>query len=426
MNKQAKFYGWNMVGVLWLVYFLMQGLVLYGEPVINTFMVIHMDWSRSVLGMGTTTFALLQGIAGPLVAWIIVKKGIRFTITIGSIIVAISALLMATVVDTPWKYIVGFGVLSGVGLGFSGMFSVQSGINYWFREKRALALSIALTGAGVGGFVVGHIFESILKVSGGNWHIGWWFIVFTSCISAVIAWVFIKNKPSDIGQVPDGIAIEKAEKNEKNRHVYKAKIDMPITRVIKDRNLWFIIIAIVALRFGYKLCVGHGVIHLLDQGITTGVAATSLGTMSLFSVLGRLAAGMFADRIEPRYVWTAGMVSFVIGFLSLMYSTDAIHVMIYAAGVGLGWGISYVSYSAMIANYFGTNTFPQAMGIVFPCQQIIGSLAPVTAGLLFDFTGSYMIAFDIVLALMGVGIIVIMLAKPPQLEEQKQMQPIAN
>jgi len=416
LKRTEKFYGWKMVGLLWLVYFLMQGLVLYGEPVVNSAMILSTGMGRSVLGAGTTVFLLFQGFSGPFVGRAINKYGIKFTIVLGSILVAISSILMSTVPVTPFVFLLSFGLISGIGIGFSGMFSVQSGVTYWFREKRAFAMSIALTGAGIGGFVAGNVLNKIITVTG-DWRMAWHFITVTCIITAVVTLLFVVNRPENLGQIPDGKDYSQESKmdpKKKFSRVYKTLVNRSMSDVMKDRRFWCIVIALTALRFTYSICVGHGILHLLDQGVNQAFAATAIGTMSLFSVVGRLGAGAIGDKIEPRTVWLGGTVLFIIGYVNLIFAQNSLMALLFSIGVGLGFGSSYVCSAAMLGNYYGAETFPSAMGITFPFQMIIGAISPTLAGAVYDYTQSYIVAFMIGLAVMIISGLAIAFATPPK------------
>jgi MFS family permease len=325
---------------------------------------------------------------------------------------------MGTIVSKPWQYLLAFGVLSGIGIGFSGMFSVQSGITYWFRKKRAFAMSIALTGAGIGGFVAGNVLNYIINVSG-DWRMAWHFITVTCILTMIITALFVINRPEAVGQVPDGM--EQNKEDEKQPYVgkvYKTLTDVKVSEVMRDRRIWFIIIALLALRFTYSMCIAHAILHLFDKGIPQAVAATAVGTMTLFSVLGRLGAGAIADKIEPRLVWFGGMIVFIAGFLSLMFANSSLMAILFSILAGMGFGSSYVCSAAMVGNYYGVNTFPAIMGIVFPAQMIFGAFAPLLAGIIFDKTQSYMASFAFGLAIMVIGAIAVLLAVTPRHESQ--------
>ncbi|NLI93813.1 MAG: MFS transporter [Peptococcaceae bacterium] len=179
-------------------------------------MIVHTGMGRSILGAGTALFMLFQGLSGPFVGRTIKKSGIKATIILGAILVAVSSILMGTIVGSAWQYLICFGVISGLGIGFSGMFSVQSGITYWFRERRAFAMSIALTGAGLGGFTAGNVLNGIITMTG-DWRMAWHFITLTCVVTVIIALLFVVNRPEDLGQIPDGSIYEKTENSSEKR-----------------------------------------------------------------------------------------------------------------------------------------------------------------------------------------------------------------
>lgn len=418
-KRYDQFYGWKMLAVLWCMYCLMQGFVMYGEPVLNTFMVIQLDFARTILGVGTTVLVISQAFAGPLVSKAIEKRGIKFTFVFGASIVLVSSILMGTIVKTPWGYWLCFGVLSGIGMAFAGMFSVQTGVNYWFREKRGLAIAIALTGSGVGGWIAGQLLNKII-VATNNYMTGWHLISVVCVLAIILALLFVVNRPEDIGQIPDGKnydeEAEGGDEGQKGRfsRVFKLKGNEPVPKVLRDYRFWGVIIGLASLRFCYNICVSQGIIHLLDQEIPTAVAATSIGSMTLLSTVGRLVTGFFVDKIEPRICWVIGMLIFLIGVASLWQASAPWMAYLFSGGVGVGFGISYVASSALISNYFGVDTFPKLMGIVFPVQHVFGALAPITAGISYDMTGSYDIIFTLGLIFTVVGIVGIAFAKIPK------------
>ncbi len=169
MSQRKIFYGWIMVGVLWVIYFINMAFPYYGAGVINTHMAKALSLDRSILGLGFMIIAFSQGLPGPLIALCLNKKGLRSTIIAGSLVIVLGALFMALWVSTGWQYVVVFGVVIGLGVGFSSAIPVQTGITLWFSKKRALALSLALTAAGIGGFVAAPLLNRVISFAQGNW-----------------------------------------------------------------------------------------------------------------------------------------------------------------------------------------------------------------------------------------------------------------
>lgn len=108
--------------------------LIYGAGVINTHMAKVLGLDRSTLGLGFTLVLLSQGLPGPFIALFLNKKGVRFTIIAGSPVVVLGALFMALWVKTGWHYVLIFGIVIGLGVGFSGALPALTAITlYWHR-----------------------------------------------------------------------------------------------------------------------------------------------------------------------------------------------------------------------------------------------------------------------------------------------------
>ena len=60
--------------------------------------------------------------------------------------------------------------------------------------------------------------------------------------------------------------------------------------------------------------------------------------------------------------------------------------------------------SPTVAEFFGTRAHGALFGIVLMCGSIGGAIGPLAAGAVFDATGSYRIAFGVLLGLALTGL----------------------
>ena len=151
-SEKKRFYGWTIVVSLWIIYFLNVGFPMYGGQTVNTFMADEMGFKRTILGLAFSLFNLFQGLPGPIIGYTIQKKGARFSIALGSILILVSAIMMGYVVKSQWLFLLTFGVIAGVGVGFGTVVPVQTTVTQWFDRKRSRAMAITLTASGFGGF----------------------------------------------------------------------------------------------------------------------------------------------------------------------------------------------------------------------------------------------------------------------------------
>ena len=109
------YYGWILLGVLWLVFAFNLGFPAYGGPVINSAMARELGFSRETLGLITSFYIIMSGLPGPLVAMSVNRFGVRRTLLAGSTLNVAGAVFMATVANSGIAAYFGFGLLIGGG-----------------------------------------------------------------------------------------------------------------------------------------------------------------------------------------------------------------------------------------------------------------------------------------------------------------------
>ena len=112
--SKAVFYGWTLLGVLWLVFAFNLGFPAYGGPVINSAMAKELGFSRETLGLITTIYIIMSGLPGPVVAMAVNRFGVRRTLIAGSLMNVAGAAFMATVANSGAAAYLGFGLVVAV------------------------------------------------------------------------------------------------------------------------------------------------------------------------------------------------------------------------------------------------------------------------------------------------------------------------
>ncbi len=204
MTSDRGFYGWKLVFILWFLDFLNMGFPLYGGAVINTYMLKEIPMSRGVFGLGFTLLNLFVGIPSILVGASIVRWGIRRTFGIGSALILVGALWLSLIASKPWHYWVGFGVLTATGISFGTIVPAATAITRWFSRYRGRTMAVTLSASGFAGFFVAPLINRILTANGGNWRQAWAIVAGISVLSAIVASLFVRERPEDLGQMVDG------------------------------------------------------------------------------------------------------------------------------------------------------------------------------------------------------------------------------
>lgn len=418
MAERSEFYGWKLLGVFWLILFTNFAFPLYGASVINAYMAADLHMDRASLGAAYGLFQWMVGLPAPLVAISINRKGVRFTMALGSVGVLIGALLMAFAVRTTLEVNLVFGVIIGLSALSGGILGAQAGIGRWFVKHKARAITLVHTGSSFGGFVAAPVLNHVIAKFGGNWRAGWMLIAGLSFVASLLAFFLIKENPADLGQVPDGASSDEApaaspEARAVVHGVYKTADTWTFGEVFRTPAIWMFLIAILGFSAGYPLFLAHGVVHLRDLGYSASAAAFSVSVMLLASLGGTLFFAGVADLVEPRFVWAAASLLFGVGMILALDASGRAGLYLYAICLGVGFGVSFSSMMAIPANYYGTRAYAPIIAVVIAVGTTAGAAGPFAAGYIYDRFGSYEPAFYAVAGLSFFAALLLLFAAPP-------------
>jgi MFS family permease len=130
------------------------------------------------------------------------------------------------------------------------------------------------------------------------------------------------------------------------------------------------------------------------------VATTALALIGLFNIFGTFSAGIFGQRFPKRYLLSGIYLSrslIIIAFLLLPLSP--LTTYIFAALMGFLWLSTVPLTNAIVAQIFGVKHFTMLSGLVFFSHQLGSFCGAYFGGYLFDRTGSYLIVWEIAIAL---------------------------
>jgi MFS family permease len=130
------------------------------------------------------------------------------------------------------------------------------------------------------------------------------------------------------------------------------------------------------------------------------VATTALALIGLFNVFGTFGAGVLGQHFPKRYLLSGIYLTrsiAIIGFLLLPLSPTSTYI--FAAMMGLLWLSTVPLTNAIVAQIFGVKYLSMLSGLVFFSHQLGSFCGAFLGGYLFDRTGSYLIVWEIAIAL---------------------------
>ncbi|MBT3311645.1 MAG: MFS transporter [Desulfobacterales bacterium] len=417
MEKQKKpvFYGWTNVTILFFMYMFTIGFVYYPYSVIFPVMIEDMGWSRGSASFAFTLNAVLSGLLGPVLAISIAKFGTKRTMVFGLLCWLVPLVLLGTIVNSILLWTICWGVVAAIGISFGTLVPIQANIMMWFNNKRGTAIGIVMTGSAIGGFIAQPAYTWLISTTE-SWRSGWlaggFFVILSLIISA-----FIKEKPGDIGQHPDGIDPDTdhgfSEKMSKKSKIYRSEINWPLKEAFRKSSTWFLVACILGFMMSFFLIASHGVLHFTDIGYTRMQAASIMGFIIFGSGVARFPMGALADNIEPRWIISASLFIMMVSLIGLWKAPSMGFLLFVGPCFGFSYGTLLVMQPAIIGNYFGAESFAKIYGFMSPIIVSITAFVPFAAGIIADRTGSYDLAFITISVVVFFSFLSALMLKPP-------------
>src|SRR2546430_4292940 len=336
MTLERGFYGWKLVFILWLVDFLNMGFPLYGGAVINTYMLKEIPMSRSEFGLGFTLLNLFVGIPSILVGASIVRLDIRKTFGIGSALILVGALWLSLIASRPWHYWMGFGVLTATGISFGTIVPAATAITRWFSRYRGRTMAVTLSASGFAGFFVAPLINRILTANGGNWRQAWIMVAGISVLSALVAFLFVKERPEDLGQMVDGGPGAALSAKATTATTRVTKFPWEPQQAYRSRAYWMILVGAIACQFPFFFFTAHWLLHLKGVGVRPVDAAFAMGLFTLGAVFGRLIGGRLMGARGGRYAVMLGFFRYVLGAFPELRASPEARLVAYSAAILYG------------------------------------------------------------------------------------------
>jgi MFS family permease len=363
-----------------------------------------------------SVYMIMSGLPGPLVALSVNRFGARRTLVLGSCFTIVGSLLMATVVTSGIGGMLCFGLLVGTGVATGAALAGQACLARWFVRRRSLVLSVLYSSGAIGGFVAAPLLNRLIQATG-TWRAGWWLLAALSAVAAIIALVFVRERPEDVGQVVDGFGkpTEDGAVPVDTRPHFVTRREWTYWEALRNPTYWIFLISMLGASGGYTLFLAHGVVHLEDLGHSASVGAWAVSTMTFSALFGKVILAVFGDRIDPRYIYAAFTAIFGVGMVVIVDARAIWQVLLFATCLGIGFGGGLVCFMSVLSNYYGTRAFASLAGLAVAINTTLSAIAPKVAGHLFDQGIGYAVIFYFLAAWCFITAVLLIFMRRPDL-----------
>jgi MFS family permease len=380
---------WIVLGALTLAMLSASGLRavfgVYIKP-----MEAEFGWSRGALSGAAAISLLLLGAVGPFVGRLADSWGPRRVMSAGLVLLAVGSIGSAFV-QSLWHVYVTAGLLMAVGAGGAAMTTGSTIVARWFEGRRGLAFGIMAGGMSAGQLIVIPLASALTSWFGWRASFLWLGIGLLVLVMPIVA-ALIRNNPEDRGVRPYGATGPAQSTAQAAATVAAGRVSV----VDAAQTLPFWLLMATFFVCGYTsvgMVLTHFMPHALEHNFTTFQASSALGVMGAMNIVGTISSGWICDRFGRRgplatYYFVRGL-----SLLFLLYVWNVPSLDLWAAIFGLNYISTVPPTTTLTANIFGRYSVGELSGWIFFSHQVGAALGAALAGWIFEWTGTYSLAF---------------------------------
>jgi MFS family permease len=331
------------------------------------------------------------------------KVSPRITAIFGGLLTG-AGLLVISQSNILANWILGFGVLTGMGLGFGYASATPPAIKWFPPQKTGMIAGIVVAGFGLASVYIAPLAQYLIA----NYGLSSAMMIFGISFLFVVCGLamFLTNPPE--GYKPE-ITVPNANKTAAKKISAKASEEFPPSEMMKTKpfyQLWFMFF------------VGSGA-GLIIIGSVAGMAKKSMGElawivvalMAVGNASGRIIAGILSDKIGRTVTLLIMMTFQSVVILSLLFIPENSALMLVAAAslIGFNYGANLSLFPSATKDYFGLKNFGTNYGLVFSAWGMGGFIFPRVSQMIVASTGSseaaYILAAFLLFLAAGMAII---------------------
>lgn len=338
------------------------------------------------------------------------KFGPRATAITGGLLVAAGFVLVSQSTNY-WVWVLGFGVLAGMGIGFGYSAATPPALKWFPPAKTGLIAGIVVSGFGVASVYIAPLSQYLLGAYGLQQAMLIYGVAFAVLVSGLA--LLITNPPK--GYVPAGAPVPSAAK----AAPAKPSVDIAPSQLFKSGKfytLWLV----------FFIGAGAG---LMVIGSVAGMAKASMGELAFLAVgilaignaAGRIVAGIVSDKIGRANT----LIIMLVLQAALMFAaipvvgnqgTGAVVIVLLATFIGFNYGTNLALFPSFAKDLWGLKNFGMNYGILFTSWGVGGFVLVRLAEMLKAQTGSFAMPFAVSGVLLLVGAMLSLSLRPKKVE----------
>jgi MFS family permease len=385
---------WLTLALMSALYFIITAATFGSLGMVLPAMVKELGWNWTGAGFGFTLLGFFCGITSAVPATLIRRFGVRAALLCGCVVMGLAFLCLAQTGGL-LGYFLG---ASLAGLGFTLLDSVPA--TYLLSRlfaRPSFVIGLFFTIGGLGG-VAGPLLYTFILGATGNWRSYWMVAGGLIILIGMVAAFAVDARSDEAGAAGADPEISTES--------------WSFRQALQTRQFWLIAAAFAAFQFCGITASAVSVAHLTQHGVAAAVAGSMMSVEALVNSSARFLGGILTRFVKAKTLLCLSLGCLVAGMLALSEARDLPMMLVYAAGIGIGYGMTLFSSTILLLDYFGRGPYLELYSTV-NLISTVGAVAPTLAGVTRDQTGSFTLFFVGLAALVALVLLSVLMMRPP-------------
>ncbi|MGP4081254.1 MFS transporter [Pseudalkalibacillus sp. R45] len=380
------FYGWIIVFIGGMGLFFSGPGQTYGVSVFIDSYIEEFEWSRSLVSGIYSGATLLSGALLFLMGRAVDRFGQRRMSLVIGIMLAVACFWNSFVL-TPVMLFIGFFLLRFFGQG-SMTLVPNTLVPQWFIEKRGRALSFMA----IGGFLSSALFPPINAwlIETFSWEVA--FRILGGAILLIfvpLVFVFMKNRPEDIGLKPDNAVRKVRDDGTEIEEENPNDVSWTLNEAMKTRQFWLILFCVSIPALVNTGITFHLVSIFTEGGLGRGTAAFILSLMAIIGFPITMVSGFILERVKVNVVLSLSFLGQLAFVAMLLFTESYWMAILFGVMWGIVNGLERITLSIIWPDYFGRKHLGSIKGLAMTTMVIGSAFGPLPYGFAYDLFGGY-------------------------------------
>jgi MFS family permease len=367
---------------------------------------LHLNYTQlGLIGTGNLIGYLAMALIGGILA---ARLGSRRVISLSLALMGVTMILTGLAQDFRSAFFLR--MVTGLGHGGAYVPAMALGSAWFAANRRGFATGIVSAGIGGGTMIASFIVPLALSAYGQEgWRYAWYYLGSAVLLIAVMAAIFIRSRPEELGLLPVGA--EAAVKL--NVPVSPTVRNLDWNLVYKEMKMWYLGLVYSLYGFSYIIYMTFFAAYLVkEMGWKPGAASALWALVGGVSIFCGVLWGGISDRLGRAK--GAALVYFTLATSYLIFALVRTDGGLYGSALLFGlcaWSIPTIM-AATAGDFVGPRLAPAGLGFItlfFAAGQAVG---PWIGGYLADLTRSFTSPFLLAAAVSLIGGFLAMGLKP--------------